>query len=193
MCGLLDDLEFTAGDRGRVVRTALMAPTLLGRLQAAQAPSELREAVHAAPVEALALAVALAEQQGNGQAAQAAGWWISELRHVRLQITGDDLLAAGIPAGPEIGRRLALAMRTQARRRAGRRSRGGAGRSHGGAAGVGKSRRLMALRSRATGETEGAVSCELPGGGHALFTARARGNLSTMRGAGPRARPSGPR
>jgi tRNA nucleotidyltransferase (CCA-adding enzyme) len=30
---------------------------------------------------------------------------------VRLQITGDDLLAAGIPAGPEIGRRLKLAMR----------------------------------------------------------------------------------
>ncbi len=30
---------------------------------------------------------------------------------MRLQITGDDLLAAGIPAGPEIGRRLDLALR----------------------------------------------------------------------------------
>ncbi len=111
MCDLLDDLEFSAGDRGRVVRTALMAPALLGRLQAAGAPSELGEAVHAAPVEALALAGALAEQRGNRQAAAAASRWISELRHVRLQITGDDLLAAGIPAGPEIGRRLKLAMR----------------------------------------------------------------------------------
>jgi tRNA nucleotidyltransferase (CCA-adding enzyme) len=111
MSGLLDDLEFSAGDRGRVIMTALMAPSLLGRLQAAQAPSELVEAAHAAPVEALALAGALAQQQGSSQAAAAARLWISELRHVRLQITGDDLLAAGIPAGPEIGRRLQLAMR----------------------------------------------------------------------------------
>jgi polyphenol oxidase len=41
----------------------------------------------------------------------------------------------------------------------------------------------MGLRSRGIGETKGAVSLELPGGGHALFTARAGGNLSTMRGA----------
>jgi YfiH family protein len=32
------------------------------------------------------------------------------------------------------------------------------------------------------GWLDGAVRCELPGGGHALFTTRARGNLSTSRG-----------
>jgi len=36
--------------------------------------------------------------------------WLDELRHVRLQITGDDLLAAGIPEGPEIGARLQRAL-----------------------------------------------------------------------------------
>ena len=32
--------------------------------------------------------------------------WLHEVRSVRLAITGDDLLAAGVPEGPEIGRRL---------------------------------------------------------------------------------------
>jgi polyphenol oxidase len=31
---------------------------------------------------------------------------------------------------------------------------------------------------------DGAISCDLPGGGHALFTTRARGNLSTSSGPG---------
>jgi tRNA nucleotidyltransferase (CCA-adding enzyme) len=35
---------------------------------------------------------------------------LGELGDVRLQITGDDLLAAGVPAGPEIGRRLRAAL-----------------------------------------------------------------------------------
>ena len=34
------------------------------------------------------------------------GAWLGELRHVRLEIGGDDLLAAGLPEGPEVGRRL---------------------------------------------------------------------------------------
>lgn len=111
MSGLLDDLEFTAGDRDRAVNAALKAPLLLDRLEAAQTPSQLAEAAYATPVEALALALGLAEGQGRAQAAGAASRWISELRHVRLKITGDDLLAAGVPAGPEIGQRLKLAMR----------------------------------------------------------------------------------
>ncbi len=36
--------------------------------------------------------------------------WIEELRHVRLSITGDDLLAAGVPQGPQVGVRLARAL-----------------------------------------------------------------------------------
>jgi tRNA nucleotidyltransferase (CCA-adding enzyme) len=111
MLGLLDELEFTAGDRDRAVRTALRAPALVGQLEAAQAPSQLREAAHAATLEAVALAGSLAEEQRLTGAAAAARLWLSELRHVRLQITGDDLLSAGIPAGPEVGRRQEAALR----------------------------------------------------------------------------------
>jgi tRNA nucleotidyltransferase (CCA-adding enzyme) len=111
MVGLLDELEFTAGDRDRAVATAHQAPALVERLESVQTPSELAEAVRRAPVEALALASSLAEEKRGSRAAAAIRRWLSELRHVRLQITGDDLLAAGIPAGPEIGRRLELALR----------------------------------------------------------------------------------
>ena len=45
-----------------------------------------------------------------GSAGEAAREWLERLRHVRLAITGDDLLAAGVPAGPQIGTRLAAAL-----------------------------------------------------------------------------------
>jgi tRNA nucleotidyltransferase (CCA-adding enzyme) len=32
--------------------------------------------------------------------------WLGDLRHVALEITGDDLLAAGVPEGPQVGERL---------------------------------------------------------------------------------------
>jgi tRNA nucleotidyltransferase (CCA-adding enzyme) len=110
MIDLLDHLEFVAADRDRAVRTALLAPALIGRLASVQAPSELRQAVHPATLEAVALAAALGEEQQLANAVAAARRWLSDLRHVRLQITGDDLLGAGIPAGPEIGERLELAL-----------------------------------------------------------------------------------
>jgi tRNA nucleotidyltransferase (CCA-adding enzyme) len=107
---LLDDLEFTAGERDRAIRTALLAPGLVGLLERVRTPSAVRETVRAAPLEAIALAASLAEEQGLMNARAGARRWLSEQRHVRLQITGDDLLAAGIPAGPEVGRRLAAAL-----------------------------------------------------------------------------------
>ena len=39
--------------------------------------------------------------------------YVAEWRHVRLEITGDDLLAEGIPEGPAIGRGLANALRAK--------------------------------------------------------------------------------
>ena len=107
---LLDDMEFTAAERDRAIRTATAAPLLIAGLQSARTPSQLRSAVHVATPEAVALAGALAEEEGHADAAVNAGRWLSELRHVQLQINGDDLLAAGIPAGPEIGQRLDLAL-----------------------------------------------------------------------------------
>jgi tRNA nucleotidyltransferase (CCA-adding enzyme) len=111
MLGLLDALEFTAGDRDRAVATALLGPALVGRLRTVQTSSELRDAVHAVSLEAVALAGALGEEQRLTGVADSARRWLSELRHVHLRITGDDLLAAGISAGPEIGQRLELALR----------------------------------------------------------------------------------
>jgi tRNA nucleotidyltransferase (CCA-adding enzyme) len=93
----LDDLGFPAAERDLVAaasRAATAAP-----LRAARTNAEIARAARGAPVEAVALA-------GGDQARR----WIDELRHVRLQITGDDLLAAGIPEGPEVGARLRHAL-----------------------------------------------------------------------------------
>jgi tRNA nucleotidyltransferase (CCA-adding enzyme) len=89
----LERLEFGAHERA-VVRASASAPAPAGR-----APSALWRAWHALPVEAVALAGARSDRE-------AARRWINELRDVRLEIGGDDLIAAGIAEGPEIGRRL---------------------------------------------------------------------------------------
>ena len=92
---VLADLEFGAGERA-IVRAAARAPALE---DAALVPSQLARALRGVPVEAVALAGA----RGDAQLARR---WLQELRHVGLQITGDDLRSAGIPPGPELGRRL---------------------------------------------------------------------------------------
>jgi len=110
MFELLDGLEFPAGERGRVMRTALVAPSLVKEMDLTKRPSELREALSAHTVEAIALGGVLGGERSPGGAGEAAREWIDRLRHVRLAITGEDLLAAGIPAGPQVGRRLAIAL-----------------------------------------------------------------------------------
>ncbi len=109
MYAILDELEFTAADRERTLRTALAAPSLVQPMALAAAPSQLREALAAHTPEAIALAGALGDGGAPG-AADAAIQWFQRVRDVRLQINGDDLIAAGVPAGPEIGRRLAQAL-----------------------------------------------------------------------------------
>jgi tRNA nucleotidyltransferase (CCA-adding enzyme) len=133
MIAVLDRLEFPAGDRDRVVAAVMAVPRLVQALPAAGSPAALNAVVLGAPLEAIALAGALEDMAllGATDAAflaeirdgsieelereeppvhRAARRWLQKLRHVRLQITGDDLLAAGIPEGPEIGRRLDAAL-----------------------------------------------------------------------------------
>jgi tRNA nucleotidyltransferase (CCA-adding enzyme) len=89
----LDDMGFVAGERDLVAaasRFSTGAP-----LRAARTNAEIARAARGAPVEAVALA--------GGENARR---WLDELRAVRLDINGDDLLAAGLPEGPEIGARL---------------------------------------------------------------------------------------
>jgi tRNA nucleotidyltransferase (CCA-adding enzyme) len=93
----LDDMGFTAPERDLVAaasRFVTGAP-----LRAARTPSEIAVAARGAPIEAVALA--------GGENARR---WIEELRHVRLEIDGHDLLAAGVPEGPEVGARLQRAL-----------------------------------------------------------------------------------
>ncbi|HEX5853595.1 MAG TPA: hypothetical protein VFY36_10935 [Solirubrobacteraceae bacterium] len=104
MFELLDGWELTAAERERVMRTALVAPSLEREMELADMPSELYDALFAHTIEAVALGGAL------GSSGSAACEWIETLRHVRLEITGADLLAAGITTGPEIGQRLSVAL-----------------------------------------------------------------------------------
>ena len=93
----LDAMGFTAGERDVVAaasRFVTGAP-----LRAARTNAEVARAARGAPLEAVALA-------GGDNARR----WLEELRHVRLEITGDDLLAAGVPQGPEVGERLRRAL-----------------------------------------------------------------------------------
>jgi tRNA nucleotidyltransferase (CCA-adding enzyme) len=107
---LLDDLEFTASDRDRVLKSVLLAPGILTQLEQARVPSQIADAARAGTLESVALAGALADGQGKADASDAARRWLSELRHVKLSITGEDLLGAGVAAGPDVGRRLQIAL-----------------------------------------------------------------------------------
>jgi len=100
---LLAELGFSAAERA-VVRACARAPELAAAMiDEAPRPSALARLLRGLPVEAVALAGA----QGAGGPARR---WLEDLRHVALAISGDDLLAAGVPRGREIGLRLAAAL-----------------------------------------------------------------------------------
>jgi tRNA nucleotidyltransferase (CCA-adding enzyme) len=96
---LLDRWDFPAGDRDRVAVAAIAVPRLLEELPADMRPSAIRDAAQGVPPEGVALAGALGCEEPARR-------WLRDVRNVHLEITGDDLLAAGLPEGPEIGRRL---------------------------------------------------------------------------------------
>ena len=94
----LDHLQFT-GRRPRRRRRRLALGHRRAAARGAARRARSRRAARGAPVEAVALA-------GGDNARR----WLDELRHVRPAISGDDLLAAGVPAGPG-GRARACARR----------------------------------------------------------------------------------
>jgi tRNA nucleotidyltransferase (CCA-adding enzyme) len=106
IAALLERLEFPAGTRNRVVAASTAVPRLLEELPGAGSPSQLRRIAEGVPPEGVALAGA-----SSPAALGPARRWLREVRHVRLRIDGDDLLAAGIPEGPELGRRLEETLR----------------------------------------------------------------------------------
>jgi tRNA nucleotidyltransferase (CCA-adding enzyme) len=102
LLALLARLEFTAADTGAIVDAATGAPRLTEALAAAESGSAIARVVGGAGVATVALSAALGPPWRPQR-------WLNDLRHRKLQITGDDLIAAGIPEGPELGRRLAAA------------------------------------------------------------------------------------
>ena len=102
LAALLDRLAFEAQDRDVIVALTTARPLAVA-LAGAERPSEIAEAVGGAGPELVALAGALGPE---AQAYQ----WLEVLRHVRLEIDGTDLLAAGIPRGPAVGLGLRAAL-----------------------------------------------------------------------------------
>jgi tRNA nucleotidyltransferase (CCA-adding enzyme) len=104
----LDELGLTRDARDRVARAARDAPALAEGLRAVTlSASAIHALLHDEPPEALALALALGGPPGPIMA------WATSLRHVRLDITGDDLVAAGVEPGPALGRALAETLRAK--------------------------------------------------------------------------------
>jgi tRNA nucleotidyltransferase (CCA-adding enzyme) len=97
----LGDLHLPAWDRDAVSRAARIAPRLAEELRARDhTPSELRALLGRETLVALALALAM------DAPSEPILRWVTELRGVRLEISGADLLAEGVPEGPALGRAL---------------------------------------------------------------------------------------
>jgi tRNA nucleotidyltransferase (CCA-adding enzyme) len=97
----LGDLHLLAEERDAAARAARVGPRIAMTLREREhSPSELRALLEREPLEALALALALRAPS------EPVLRWISDLRPVRLEISGADLIAAGVPEGPAMGRAL---------------------------------------------------------------------------------------
>jgi tRNA nucleotidyltransferase (CCA-adding enzyme) len=101
----LSELGLRAGDRDAVARAVRSAPVLAGQLRRELRPSEVHALLEPEPPEALGLALALKAPP------EPVLRYVSELQHVRLDIGGQDLLAAGVPQSAAIGRALEETLR----------------------------------------------------------------------------------
>jgi tRNA nucleotidyltransferase (CCA-adding enzyme) len=96
----VDSLGLTRSDRWRVLAAARQAPGLVAPLRGELPPSAVHALLRCEPPETLSLALAM------GAPARPVLRFLAELRSVHLEITGNDLLDAGVPSSPAIGRAL---------------------------------------------------------------------------------------
>jgi tRNA nucleotidyltransferase (CCA-adding enzyme) len=96
----LDTLALGRGDRMAVAAAARQGPSLVRALRADPPPSAVNALLRCEPAEVMAVALA------HGAPAAPIQRFLADLRDVHLEITGDDLVAAGIPQSPAIGRAL---------------------------------------------------------------------------------------
>jgi tRNA nucleotidyltransferase (CCA-adding enzyme) len=101
----LEDLKLQRPQTDAVMRAAKKGPQLASTLANELAPSAVHAVLSCEPPEALALALA------RGAPGDPVLRYMAELRGVRLEITGNDLLDAGIPQSPAIGRALGETLR----------------------------------------------------------------------------------
>lgn len=108
MRDFIADLQLPSGAGERVFGAALSARFVIDSVDGAGTTPDLLELTDGTPIESLALAAAVRDME-DGPGSYGRGLiedWLREQRHVALQVTGDDLIAAGIPEGPEVGLRL---------------------------------------------------------------------------------------
>ncbi len=107
---LLDRLAFPAAERAVVDAVARRAEGMAAALAQAARPSQIAAVAAGAPPELVAAAGALGPEVPAEQ-------WLSRIRQVTLEISGRDLLAAGVSAGPAVaaGLRAALAAKLDGR------------------------------------------------------------------------------
>jgi tRNA nucleotidyltransferase (CCA-adding enzyme) len=101
----LEDLHLGRPATDAVMRAAVKGPQLASTLRNELAPSAVHAVLSCEPPEALALALA------RGAPGDPVLRYLADLRGVRLEITGDDLIEAGIPQSPELGRALEETLR----------------------------------------------------------------------------------
>jgi tRNA nucleotidyltransferase (CCA-adding enzyme) len=97
----VEELHLARAERDAVMRAARKGPQLARSLSPDLAPSAVHALLSCEPPEALAVALAL------GAPAEPVLGYVADMRGVRLEISGADLLEAGVPESPAIGRALA--------------------------------------------------------------------------------------
>jgi tRNA nucleotidyltransferase (CCA-adding enzyme) len=101
----VEDLHLGRQQADAVMRAAEKGPQLASTLRNELTPSALHAILSCEPPEALAMALA-AGAPGDRVLA-----YLADLRGVRLEITGHDLVEAGVPESPELGRALEETLR----------------------------------------------------------------------------------
>jgi tRNA nucleotidyltransferase (CCA-adding enzyme) len=101
----LADLHLRADERDAVSRAARAAPRLVAELRRELKPSELYDLLHGEPAEALALALAMRAPS------EPVLRYVTDLRPVRLEVSGADLIAEGLPESPALGEALRAVLR----------------------------------------------------------------------------------
>jgi tRNA nucleotidyltransferase (CCA-adding enzyme) len=102
----LEKLRLRRADQDVVASSVTVAPLLAERLstEGSPPPSELRDLLAGQSSEVLLMAVLTAPEPDRAE--ERVRSYLERIRNVELEITGEDLRAAGVPESPQLGRAL---------------------------------------------------------------------------------------